>query len=74
MYLLGRHKAALDIYGEASKLSPEDSELLHNQGVCLVYLREYGKAEDCFKKALANQKTEHSYSQLGKMHILKGEL
>lgn len=26
----------------------------------------------CFKKALAVQKTEHSYSQLGKMHILRG--
>ena len=27
----------------------------------------------CFKKALGVQKTEHSYSQLGKMHILKGK-
>ena len=27
----------------------------------------------CFKKALGVQKTEHSYSQLGKMHILRGK-
>ncbi|KAL5247977.1 hypothetical protein ACHWQZ_G017220 [Mnemiopsis leidyi] len=73
LYLLGRHKAALDIYAEAAKLAPQDPELLHNQGVCLVYLNDYIKAEECFKKALAVQKTEHSYSQLGKMHILRGD-
>lgn len=73
LYLLARHKAALDIYAEAAKLAPEDPELLHNQGVCQVYLGEFNKAEECFKKALSIQKTEHSYTQLGKMHILKGD-
>ena len=46
LYLLGRHKAALDIYAEAAKLAPQDPELLHNQGVCLVYLNDYIKAEE----------------------------
>jgi len=73
LYLLARHKAALDIYAEAAKLSPKDPELLHNQGVCLVYLSDYTKAKDCFKKALSVQKTDHSYSQLGKIHILEGD-
>ena len=31
---------------EAAKLSPQDPELLHNQGVCLVYLNDYTKAEE----------------------------
>ena len=46
LYLLARHKAALEIYNEANKISPEEPELLHNQGVCLVYLKEYRQAKE----------------------------
>jgi len=31
--LLGRHKAALQVYKEASKLSIDDWEIFHNQGI-----------------------------------------
>jgi len=41
-FLLGRHKAALDAYAEALTLNPHDWEVVHNQGVCYIYLKDFG--------------------------------
>ena len=32
LFLLGRHKAALQVYEEALKMCPNDWEIFHNQG------------------------------------------
>ena len=40
-HLLGRHKNALDVFDEASKLSEEDWEIWHNKGVCNMFLKDY---------------------------------
>ena len=42
-FLLGRHKAAIDVYSEAARMSSRDWEISHNQGVCFMYLKEYLK-------------------------------
>lgn len=37
LYLLGNHKAAIDVYDEALILSPDDWEIFHNKGLCYMY-------------------------------------
>ena len=77
LYLLGKHKQAIEVYDEARRISAEnarrgasgeDWELLHNKGLCYVYLKQFDKAIDCFKKANASQKHDATYMQLGKCY------
>lgn len=35
-YLLGKHKAAIDVYEEAQRIGIEDWEIWHNKGLCLM--------------------------------------
>lgn len=46
LYLLGKHKAAIDVYEEAQKISAPDWEIMHNKGLCLMYLKQYDKWVD----------------------------
>lgn len=39
--LLGKHKAAIDMYEEAQRITAPDWEIMHNKGMCLVHLRQY---------------------------------
>ncbi|XP_065913269.1 Bardet-Biedl syndrome 4 protein-like [Dysidea avara] len=73
-YLLGRHKASLDAYTEALKLSPSDWEILHNQGVCLVHLKAYDKAVGNLQKALELSPQTVTYMELGRVHLLKKDV
>ena len=43
LYLLGKHKAAIDVYEEASKIGSPDWEIMHNKGLCFMYLKQYDK-------------------------------
>lgn len=43
LYLLGKHRAAIDVYEEASKIGAPDWEIMHNKGLCLMYLKQYDK-------------------------------
>ena len=48
LYLLGKHKAALDVYEEAQRIGIDDWEIWHNKGLCNMYLKQYESAADCF--------------------------
>ena len=56
LYLLARHKAALDVYEEALQISADDWEIWHNKGLCNMYLKEYEASIECFKKANSLQR------------------
>jgi hypothetical protein len=43
LYLLGKHKAAIEVYEEASKIGAPDWEIMHNKGLCLMYLKQYDR-------------------------------
>nr|XP_048279874.1 Bardet-Biedl syndrome 4 protein isoform X3 [Myodes glareolus] len=43
LFLLGKHKAAIEVYNEAAKLNQKDWEICHNLGVCYTYLKEFNK-------------------------------
>ena len=51
LYLLARHRAALDVYEEALRIGVDDWEIWHNKGLCNMYLKQYDLSADCFRRA-----------------------
>jgi Bardet-Biedl syndrome 4 protein len=43
LVLLGKHKAAIEMYEEAQKMTAPDWEIMHNKGLCLVHLKRFDK-------------------------------
>ncbi|XP_045191416.2 Bardet-Biedl syndrome 4 protein-like isoform X2 [Mercenaria mercenaria] len=74
LFLLARHKAAIDVYNEAEKLSVNDWEICHNKGVCYMYLKEMDKAKECLQRAIAFKRHEISYVMLGKVYLINGDI
>ncbi|KAH9507656.1 Bardet-Biedl syndrome 4 protein [Bulinus truncatus] len=74
LFLLARHKAAIDIYNQAATISDKDWEIFHNLGVCYMYLRDYTKAKDCLKQALSLHRHEVTYIILGKIYLLERDI
>ncbi|KAJ8601425.1 hypothetical protein CTAYLR_005942 [Chrysophaeum taylorii] len=77
LYLLGKHKAALDVYGEASDVvvvansaarSEVDWEIHHNSGLCHAHLKQYEEAIACFTRANAICRHDDTFLQLGKVY------
>ena len=71
LYLLGKHKAAIDVYNEAWKVGIEDWEIWHNQGLCYMYLKEFDQAVDAFRRANVLQRHDATFVQLGKVYTLQ---
>ncbi|KAK3085477.1 hypothetical protein FSP39_004016 [Pinctada imbricata] len=74
LFLLARHKAAIDVYNEAAKLHDRDWEVAHNQGVCYMYQRDYKKAKECISQALSYKRHEISFVMLGKINLMEGNI
>mmetsp|Transcript_19620 Transcript_19620/g.66758 ORF Transcript_19620/g.66758 Transcript_19620/m.66758 type:complete len:407 (+) Transcript_19620:25-1245(+) len=71
LYLLGKHKAAIDVYEEAQRIGMDDWEIWHNKGMCYLYLKMYDRATECFTKANSSQRHDVTFMQLGKVHTLQ---
>ncbi|EDV29784.1 uncharacterized protein TRIADDRAFT_18483 [Trichoplax adhaerens] len=75
LFLLARHKAAIEVYNEISRQQTSvDWEVLHNQGICYLYLKEFTKAKEYLKAAIDNNRHEISYIHLGRVFALEGNL
>ncbi|KAK2103286.1 Bardet-Biedl syndrome 4 protein [Saguinus oedipus] len=74
IFLLGKHKAAIEVYNEAAKLNQKDWEISHNLGVCYIYLKQFNKAQDQLHNALNLNRHDLTYIMLGKIHLLEGDL
>ncbi|XP_017654482.1 Bardet-Biedl syndrome 4 protein isoform X2 [Nannospalax galili] len=74
LFLLGKHKAATEVYNEAAKLNQKDWEICHNLGVCYIYLKQFNKAQDHLHSALQLNRHDLTYIMLGKIHLLEGDL
>jgi len=71
LYLLGKHKAAIEVYDDAKKQKPDDWEIWHNKGLCYLYLRNYTASENCFQQANSIQRHDVTFLQLGKVYALQ---
>jgi len=85
LFLLGKHKQAIEVYDEARKIgieneraregkgmsSGEDWEIWHNKGLCYMYLKQFDFAVDCFMRANALQRHDATFIQLGKVYQLQ---
>lgn len=73
LYLLGKHKTALDVFDEAEQLSMEDRDIWHNKGMCYLYLKQYDKSLECFETANSIQRHEKTFIQMGRVYRLIGK-
>jgi len=71
LFLLGKHKAAIEVYREAQNLGIEDWELYHDKGLCHMYLKQYDQAVENFKSANAIHRHDSTYIQLGKVYTFQ---
>ncbi|GFS06590.1 Bardet-Biedl syndrome 4 protein-like [Elysia marginata] len=74
LFLLARHKAAIEVYQQAAKICDNDWEIFHNLGVCHMYLRDFEKAKTNLKQALTVRRHEVSYVMLGKIYLLERDV
>ncbi|XP_021092623.1 Bardet-Biedl syndrome 4 protein isoform X2 [Heterocephalus glaber] len=74
LFLLGKHKAAIEVYNEAARLNQKDWEICHNLGVCYMYLKQFSKAQDQLHSALQLNRHDLTYIILGKIHLLEGNV
>ncbi|XP_067871744.1 Bardet-Biedl syndrome 4 protein isoform X2 [Heterodontus francisci] len=72
LFLLGKHKAAIEVYSEAAKLNEKDWEISHNLGVCFMHLKNFEKAKEYLNCALQTNKHDLTFTVLGKLHLLEG--
>ena len=68
-FLLGRHKAAIDVFNECLKHTASDWEIVHNLGVCSWHLKNNEKAKLYFKEALNISKNELTFMMIAKIFI-----
>ena len=43
MYLLGKYKAAIDVYEEAQRLGVDEWDIWHNKGLCYLQQEKYSE-------------------------------
>ncbi|XP_069382267.1 Bardet-Biedl syndrome 4 protein isoform X3 [Paralichthys olivaceus] len=73
LFLLGKHKAAIEFYHEAARLNEKDWEISHNLGVCCFFIKDFKNAEEHLNMALQINKHDKTFLMLGQVHLLAGE-
>lgn len=72
LFLLGKHKAAIEVYTDAAKLNEKDWEIFHNLGICYMYIKHFNQAKEHLNTALELNRHDLTYDMLGKIHLLEG--
>ncbi|XP_008121522.1 Bardet-Biedl syndrome 4 protein isoform X1 [Anolis carolinensis] len=72
LFLLGKHKAAIEVYSDAAQYNQKDWEICHNLGVCYMQLKYFNKAKDQLNNALQLNRHDLTYMMLGKIYLLEG--
>uniref|UniRef100_A0A8C6YAS0 Bardet-Biedl syndrome 4 n=1 Tax=Naja naja TaxID=35670 RepID=A0A8C6YAS0_NAJNA len=73
LFLLGKHKAAIEVYNDAAQHNEKDWEIFHNLGVCYMQLKYFNKAKDQLNNALQLNRHDLTYMTLGRIHLMEGD-
>lgn len=73
LMLLGKYKAALDVFSAALKKDTKDVDIMYHKGLCYASLNSPLEAIDCFEKVAALSPHEKSYIELASMWIASNE-
>uniref|UniRef100_A0A674PJS3 BBSome complex member BBS4 n=1 Tax=Takifugu rubripes TaxID=31033 RepID=A0A674PJS3_TAKRU len=73
LFLLGKHKAAIEFYHEAARVTDKDWEISHNLGLCYFFIKDLKNAEEHLNRALQINKHDKTFMMLGKVHLLAGD-
>jgi Bardet-Biedl syndrome 4 protein len=68
LYLLGRHRAAIEVFDECINLKDDDWEVYLYKALSFKYMRVFDDAIANFKLANDCHKHEYTYLELGRMH------
>ncbi|CAN0041747.1 unnamed protein product [Ectocarpus sp. 6 AP-2014] len=71
LFLLGKHKAALDVYGEAQQIDSEDWEVWHSRGLCYMHLKQFERALEAFEQANSISRHDSTFLHMGKVYRLQ---
>ena len=71
LYLLGKHRQAIEVYCEAQRIGIDDWEVWHNKGLCHLHMKAYTDALDCFTHSNQLNRHDSTYLQIGRVHTLQ---
>ena len=71
LYLLGKHKAAIEVFDECCNLKNDDWEVYLYKGLSYKFLRVFDEAITNFIMANNCHKHEYTFIELGRMHQIK---
>ncbi|GFY77065.1 bardet-Biedl syndrome 4 protein [Trichonephila inaurata madagascariensis] len=74
LFLLGRHKNAIDVYEEAARMNCKDWELCHNLGICYMHLQNHKQAFEYLRQALQIRPQDETFIALGQLHVMEGDI
>ncbi|KAL0223724.1 hypothetical protein P9112_003114 [Eukaryota sp. TZLM1-RC] len=73
LHLLGKHKAAIEVFHEAYNLGIDDWEIWYCIGVCQLYLKLFEKAIESLRNSINHEPHDCAFSQLGRCYTLTGQ-
>ncbi|KAL0235384.1 hypothetical protein GEMRC1_001966 [Eukaryota sp. GEM-RC1] len=73
LYLLGKHRNAIEVFEEAYSLGIDDWEIWYLKGLCHMHIKNFEKAISCFDQSILHQPQDCSYTQLGRCYTLSGQ-
>ncbi|KAK7068109.1 Bardet-Biedl syndrome 4 protein, partial [Halocaridina rubra] len=75
LFLLGRHKLAVEAYIQAENKSDKaDWEIHHNLGVCYLHVKDFESAREQLIFALEQNKHHQTFSMLAKLYLLENDV
>ncbi|CAG7821314.1 unnamed protein product [Allacma fusca] len=75
LFLLGRHKLAVDAYQKAQFLSDEsDSETHYNMGMCYLFMKDLDKAKEHMSLSLQARVSYDAFEMLAQISLAKNNI
>lgn len=70
LYLLGRHKAAVEVFDECLNLDKNEWEVHYYKGLSYKYLRIYEQSIASFRASIAIHKNDQTYLDLARVYTI----